>query len=1035
MRAAVLLLLFFFYGAPLLAATTANSQSNLQVNLVDATTQQSMPQVAVTAYELRGNRLRWAQRRITDENGVANFNLRGLVEGSIYRFKARVYNFTTAQSGDVSQPGVFKFEVGKLAIKVIDKSTQAPFIEAPVVLKEQLANGALRGNGRGRTDQDGIVRFDPSGLGEGKRYVISVRNIANHKWSTSTTISTPGQHQIEVGNLPVHVTLLDALTSNPLPNQRYNIYEQLPRGQRWKQRGSTDENGMVTLDLDGIDEGRSYIMRVRPYNRIKVYSENITEPGDHPFKVGNVPVTLVDGETEQVFPRKLISAFRKTPDGGMELAQSGYSDQSGSVFFTLPFDAGQHYVFSVRDPFGSRKSLFSEVIAEQGRLRFEILKDGDHDLDETPPTVDILTPQDGGQVTPEGFLIQGLARDDKEIKSITVQINSPTSGVARLETNYDEASQAWVASVPNSLVSIGDTLVISAIAIDKGLNSTTASIQVLVAEDQLPPEISITSHTSGGNVSESGFLISGTATDDSEIKSLQITLDDPLLGRTVDQLLLVEPLTDAWNLLVAGSQISLGETVTIQLTAIDSVDNQTSVLIMLNVVPVDVTARHLINRITFGATPDLVQELTNIGPDAYLQQQLDPVSIDDSALDAIVSGFEPSTLEELEQYVLQHMVYSKRQLREVMTWFWDNHFNTDIDTERGDFADNASYELAENRAFRNNALGNFRDLLGISAHSPAMLIYLDSVRNEKSDANENYIRELLELHTMRVDGGFTHHEIHAGAEIFTGWTIRNDVFFFNAAQHNSEEHTFLGTLIPAGGVEQGEQILDILASHPSTANFMCEKLSRVFITDMPSAELINRCAAVFLLAANDSDQIAQVVSMLIGSPEFSSNHRSKVKTPVELVVGAVRTLQALTDATDLAEPMVPMGLRLFKNDRPTGWSETGDDWINSNLLLERLKWTGRLVSRSVDDHDHGDHTHSVVDARAYFVDRGFTSADAIVGFLLEMTMEGDFTDLERNTALDILNEEAPFAIDAPEAEVKLRRLLGMVLSYPAYQFQ
>jgi uncharacterized protein (DUF1800 family) len=585
------------------------------------------------------------------------------------------------------------------------------------------------------------------------------------------------------------------------------------------------------------------------------------------------------------------------------------------------------------------------------------------------------------------------------------------------------------------LVFIGDTLVISAIAIDKGLNSTTASIQVLVAEDQLPPEISITSHTSSGNVSESGFLISGTATDDSKIKSLQITLDDPLLGRTVDQLLLVEPLTDAWNLLVAGSQISLGETVTIQLTAIDSVDNQTSVLIMLNVVPVDVTARHLINRITFGATPDLVQELTNIGPDAYLQQQLDPVSIDDSALDAIVSGFEPSTLEELEQYVLQHMVYSKRQLREVMTWFWDNHFNTDIDTERGDFADNASYELAENQAFRANALGNFRDLLGISAHSPAMLIYLDSVRNVKSDANENYIRELLELHTMRVDGGFTHHEIHAGAEIFTGWTIRNDVFFFNAVEHNSAEHTFLGTLIPAGGVEQGEQVLDILATHPSTAGFMCEKLSQLLVTDTPSTDLINRCAAVFLLAANDADQIAQVISMLLTSPEFSGNHRSKIKTPVEFVVGTARTLQALTDATDLTEPMASMGLRLFKNDRPTGWSETGDDWINSNLLLERIKWVSRLVSRSVDDHNHGDHTHTVMDARGYFLDRGIATADAVVSFLLDMTMENDFTDLERGTALFILNEEAPFAIDAPEAEVKLRRLIGAVLSYPAYQFQ
>lgn len=379
------------------------------------------------------------------------------------------------------------------------------------------------------------------------------------------------------------------------------------------------------------------------------------------------------------------------------------------------------------------------------------------------------------------------------------------------------------------------------------------------------------------------------------------------------------------------------------------------------------------------------------------------------------------------------MIYSRRQLLEVMTWFWDNHFNTAIDTRRRnalgyEVSVTVADEWRENRLFRQHALGNFRDLLEVSAKSPAMLIYLDSINNVHSDSNENYARELLELHTVGVDAGYTDDDVAAAAEIFTGWTTFNGTFYFDVGRHNYQAQTVLGVTFPSGGVTQGETLLDFLAAHASTAQFVCTKLTALLVSDSPPETLVGRCAGTFLDNADQPDQIARVLQTILTSPEFAGEYRSKIKNPLEFVVGTLRALEAETDATELSGALGAMGLRLFENPVPTGYAEQGEAWISSHLLLERIRWVNALVRDLYDGS-------VTMDPVGLFAARGHETAEGIVGYLLRLALDDDFGDFEVQQATEALNRPTPFDPAAADAEERLRRLQGVVLSLPQYQYQ
>jgi uncharacterized protein (DUF1800 family) len=330
-----------------------------------------------------------------------------------------------------------------------------------------------------------------------------------------------------------------------------------------------------------------------------------------------------------------------------------------------------------------------------------------------------------------------------------------------------------------------------------------------------------------------------------------------------------------------------------------------------------------------------------------------------------------AAIRELPASILIRAVASNRQLLEVMTDFWENHFSVSSDKVASPFT------LVEyDRTIRAHALGRFRDLLGAVAKSPAMLFYLDNfqsvvdsthpnpiewkleqrrrahppfgdtllahtVKRRRVGVNENYARELMELHTLGVDGGYTQKDVQEVARCLTGWGIDNiqvgPTFGFHAEQHDAGEKTVLGTRIQGGrGIEDGEQVLDILSRSPATAHFIAHKLVTHFVSDAPPAALVDRAAQTFLRTDGD---IREVMRTIIESPEFNSRaaYRAKVKTPFELVASILRVMDAAPDTTPSGVQLIArLGQPIFGRSTPDGWPDRGDAWMNAGALLNRV---------------------------------------------------------------------------------------------------
>ena len=475
--------------------------------------------------------------------------------------------------------------------------------------------------------------------------------------------------------------------------------------------------------------------------------------------------------------------------------------------------------------------------------------------------------------------------------------------------------------------------------------------------------------------------------------------------------------------------------------------------------PDDKTILHVLNRIGFGARPGDIDRVRHMGLAAYIDQQLHPEHIPDSAVTQRLAGFEtldkssrdiaqqyfvpaeeaqrqaqlalknvsdPSSTKsdagntkpertpeqmaaqrkaqqvilELSDQKILRAAYSDRQLEEVMTDFWFNHFN--VFAGKGQ---TRQYLTAYERdVIRPHVLGKFRDLLEATAKSPAMLFYLDNWQSvdpngphpvqgqgrqmvfvrpgrggfgggvffpmpfpargrqnqnpnaPKRGLNENYGRELMELHTLGVDGGYTQQDVINVARAFTGWTIEQPRlgggYRFEPRLHDEGQKVVLGHVIkPGGGEGDGERVLDILATYPSTAHFISTELARRFVSDTPPPALVDRAAKRFLETDGD---IREVVKTIITSPEFFSAdaYRAKVKSPFEFIVSAIRaTGVGVTDPAPFVNALRQEGEPLYMCQPPTGYADRADAWVNTGALLARMNFAMQLVSgrmRAVD---------------------------------------------------------------------------------------
>jgi uncharacterized protein (DUF1800 family) len=352
-------------------------------------------------------------------------------------------------------------------------------------------------------------------------------------------------------------------------------------------------------------------------------------------------------------------------------------------------------------------------------------------------------------------------------------------------------------------------------------------------------------------------------------------------------------------------------------------------------------------------------------------------------------------LDELGEQKILRATYSPRQLEEVLVDFWFNHFNV--------FAGKGPVRVYlteyERDAIRPHVLGRFRDLLGAVAKSPAMLFYLDNWQSVDPKAaedmsrrldrvsqarglpgrigrrrierrmggraatpeaiaeirqrmprglNENYARELMELHTLGVGGGYTQADVVEVARAFTGWTIKGPRqgggYAFEDRRHSKGPKTVLGTAIDAGGERDGQAVLDLLAAHPATARFVATKLARRFVADAPPPALVERAAGTFTATRGD---LRAIVRTILTSPEFlaAETRRAKVKTPFEFTVSALRATRAdVTDASAVLMRLRSLGMPLYFAQPPTGYADTADAWVNTGALVNRMNFAVDLTA-------------------------------------------------------------------------------------------
>lgn len=433
---------------------------------------------------------------------------------------------------------------------------------------------------------------------------------------------------------------------------------------------------------------------------------------------------------------------------------------------------------------------------------------------------------------------------------------------------------------------------------------------------------------------------------------------------------------------------------------------------------------------------------------------------------------------------------SQAQLYEVMADFWSNHFNIDV-------RKNACRVLKvadEREVSRKYALGTFRDLLGASAHSPAMMVYLDNANNVapepdnprrekmrqayldrmaaqsgnnplataliagkrgKQGVNENYAREIMELHTLGVDGGYTQRDVQEVARCFTGWGVGNrrtggeGEWAFTPRQHDNGEKTVLGVTIPAGGGESdGEKVLDILASHPATVRFVSTKLCQRLVSDTPPQSLVSKCVATWKRTGGN---IREVTRTIVTSPEFYSRaaYRQKIKSPFEYAVSSVRAVSGTIDLSPqspargirnakfalgkggaipgglltrtLAGQVTTMGQPLYQYQAPTGYPEDSRKWVSSGALVSRLNFALGLMNNEMLEV-------SLPDTPITTTTEPATIVQSVTGEILN----GDVSPATRATLLK--QATATVSENSSAAKQPLRdRLTALILGSPEFQ--
>lgn len=453
---------------------------------------------------------------------------------------------------------------------------------------------------------------------------------------------------------------------------------------------------------------------------------------------------------------------------------------------------------------------------------------------------------------------------------------------------------------------------------------------------------------------------------------------------------------------------------------------------------------HLLNRLTWGPRKSDLDKVNELGIEGYIDWQLAYEKIPDPDIDTFMVGKPIMAMNHHDLAALVEKNYndpyddmlwsriyraafSERQLYELMVEFWTDHFNVPL-------ADYLITKIVDDReVIRKHALGKFSDLLFASAKSPAMLLYLNTADSNKEYPNENYAREVMELHTLGVGGGYTEADVKAVARAFTGWTVDDDVpgmFMFDERVHDYNEKVVLGQTLPADqdGIQDGLQILQILATHESTACHISRKLCVRFVTDNPSQTLVDATAKVFLATGGD---IRKVMKYILLSPDFVRSAGQKFRRPMDIVAAMLRITGATLDYPPiLQEALTSLGHLPFGWIPPNGYPDVMGAWLNTGALLNRWN-TGMLIAGAAYD-DSGIH----IPYDKLLPTAATSTAADLVDSATQLVLNGTINADDRAQLIAYVTDGGPAStrITHEHRETKLPALMGLLLSSPYFQW-
>lgn len=562
--------------------------------------------------------------------------------------------------------------------------------------------------------------------------------------------------------------------------------------------------------------------------------------------------------------------------------------------------------------------------------------------------------------------------------------------------------------------------------------------------------------TSAGNsqrqVPNTGTTLFGAVMDGMVYDEVDVVVGPMNRSVTVD----VGPETGQFAVRLFEEDFAQGNNVSVTLTggssASDEVSSDPVVYNLTGVAPLD-GATQALSRLTFGPTPELYARLRGIGFEAFVEEQLNPAAIDDRAFTSQrpqnllnrTTNNRGEMFRSLMAYEIAHAAFSEKQLQEVMGHFWKNHFHAVTKDS------NINQQNIDDRQFfRDNAFGNFEDLLLYSARSPLMSQYLDNDQNRAGRINENYGREIMELSTVGVDGGYTEDDVIAVSRIFTGWAYERTnpnaegvaaeyEFEFFPDRHDQDDKfiEFLDMTIAGRsgeeGVREGEELIAILAQHPATRTFVCGKIVQLLVADTPPANFVSACAAAW--EASNGEIIPMLRAILL-DPAYIQTveyQRTKGKTPFEYSVSAIRAFGArpTNDVErfyrDFRETFEDAGYDMLEFALPTGLPEVTSAWANSASMIEAFNEMSDIAEQR---QNYG------IDLLADITDAGLETAEEVAAYLLTIATADRFSEEEYDALLAALKRaDGIFEPRRTDETRALERAMGMIVVSPSFQLQ